>query len=155
MNSVRLICYVLLICAAGCDDGARPSSAISEPQPASHAAVGDKLRDLESRVSGEWTLKEWGGESPRALNIKELVFRFKKGGIWEYEATMTGTYEGMMMKGSGTWAIEGDSFVYKAGDNGGRSHVTIIDGILGLDPDPIVFKEGKTRGKGLYIRRGA
>ena len=110
----------------------RGSQAISSPS----ANITDK------EIVGAWNLKTVGGSESNKINIKSLQLEFSADGKWSYSVSMTGQYEGMELKGSGTYKISGKEFEYTAEANGGKSHIQIKNGFLAFSPDPVVKPNG-------------
>ena len=107
----------------------------------------------EQEILGAWDLKTISGDTPTKINIKSWQVEFSAGGNWSYSGSMTGQFEGMQLKGFGTYRISGNEFQYTAGENSGKSLIEIKDGLLVLSPDPVVKPNGgKDDVRGEYER---
>ncbi len=106
-------------------------------------AVSSPLANLtDKEIIGAWNLKTVGGGEPSKINIKSLQVEFSADGKWSYSVSMTGQYEGMQLKGSGTYKLSSKEFEYTAGENNGKSQVQIKNGLLVFSPDPVVKPNG-------------
>ncbi|MCP3921471.1 MAG: hypothetical protein GY714_02685 [Desulfobacterales bacterium] len=115
-----------------------------------NAYAGDRIPSL--LVGNSWKLKKTSKGSPSKMFIKEYKVNFLHNGNWFYECKLTGKYKGMTMKGSGKWNVKGETLIYTAGDNSGKSHIEIDGDILKFDPDPVVFYNGSEPIKTLYYK---
>lgn len=104
---------------------------------------------------GAWDLKSVGGADPSSINIRTYKVVFEEGGTWRYEATMSGQYEGMQLKGSGSWSVKGDKLQYTAGANKGETSIRISRNSLTLSPDPVLRPKGTDVVEATYARSGA
>ena len=102
--------------------------------------AGDRLPSL--LVSNAWKLVETDKGLPSKMFIKEYKMTFLPDGNWSFNSELTGKYAGMKMNGSGTWRVKEETLIYTAGDNSGKSQIEIKDGILRLNPDPVVVFNG-------------
>ena len=96
----------------------------------------------DKEIVGAWNLKTVSGGAPSKINIKSLQAEFSADGKWSYSVSMTGQYEGMELKGSGTYKLSGNELEYTAGENNGKSQVQIKNGLLVFSPDPVVKPNG-------------
>lgn len=120
-----LLTVLFAVCVSGCNESAQtPASA--------------------GGVAGRWRLQSVADGTPSAVNIKQYEAEFLSDGTWRYEATMAGPFVGTRMKCSGTWKLDGPVLEYSAGDNTGRTRVTISGRVLTFSPDPVVMPDGKT-----------
>ncbi len=99
-------------------------------------AVGPK------ELEGTWILETVAGKPPGLVNIKTWRITFSANQQWTYGGEMDGPFGGVSVNGSGSWKIVSDELDYTAGDNKGRSKLTIGKGILTLTPDPVVSMPG-------------
>lgn len=107
---------------------------------------------LSQNIIGFWNLKSVAGESPSKINIKTWQIEFSENGDWKYSGSMTGQYEGMELKGSGTYKTSENIFEYSAGNNNGKSKIEIKDNTLTFSPDPVVKHNGKDDVMTIYER---
>ena len=97
-------------------------------------------------VYGAWVLKTINGLPPSNLQIKDWRIDFLTNQHWTYSGEMTGHFTGMKLSGEGSWRIQSDSsgsLEYTAGENSGRSTITLRNGLLRLSPDPVIVQDGK------------
>jgi hypothetical protein len=83
------------------------------------------------------------GSDPSTVQIGSYSAAFDKSGSWTYAASMSGKFEGMQLKGQGTWAIKDGTLSWTAGANSGTSKI-IFTGTdqVALDPDPVITTPG-------------
>ncbi len=105
----------------------------------SNVLAGERIPSL---LVGTWKLINTSKGLPIKMFIKEYKVTFLSDGKWMFKTVLAGKYEGMEMKGSGTWQVKGENLLYTAGDNSGISHIEIKEGILKLNPDPVVMFNG-------------
>lgn len=108
----------------------------------SQAISSAPAQTMNEKILGAWNLKTVAGITPDKFNIKSWQAEFFAGGKWDFSGSMSGPYEGMQLKGSGTYQISGNEFHYTAGDRSGKSLIEVKDGLLMLSPDPVVKPNG-------------
>ena len=113
-----------------------------------------KAADARNLVAG-WKLSTVSGQSPAALNIKSWRIEFLTEGNWNYSGEMTGVFEGMKVKGSGTWLVREDQLEYTAGDNKGKTTVHLEGDSLLLSPDPVIRLHGREPVETRYVKVGS
>lgn len=164
---------LLVVC--GCPDSTGPKQSPTPSRPASSAPddnaaqnqadphptgtgendarAADQRRTIsDADVVGTWTLVEFAGEPPEVHQIGTFSATFSLDNTWSYSASMAGRWEGTSMNGSGEWSVVDDRIRYTAGDNSGTSVVSLRDGRLLLDPDPVLRVGGTGEGVGVYLR---
>ncbi|MGJ8674107.1 hypothetical protein [Rubritalea sp.] len=87
---------------------------------------------------------------PSVISLGKYTAIFNKDGTWSYSAKMAGKLEGMEMKGTGTWKVDGSILVYTIGDNQGKSNIQIRNTVLTLSPDPVLLYNGTEPIETLY-----
>ena len=92
-----------------------------------------------------WELKSVAAHPPSALNIRSWKIAFGRDGRWTYSGEMMGRFDGMKLRGDGSWNTKGRRLSYTAGANHGETEFTIKNDFLTLSPDPVVMPDGKTR----------
>ncbi len=119
----------------------------------SQTVVSSSVKNYDKEIIGSWNLKTVSGNSPDKISIKSWKIDFSEDGKWNYSGEMTGQFEGMELKGSGTYKINGKEFEYTAGENSGKSAIEIKDKFLVLSPDPVIKpNSGKVDVKTVYER---
>jgi hypothetical protein len=127
----------VLVCGCG---ASRPNS-----QPAQQPI---RTEDLV----GKWRLVRAGGQAPAVLDIKSLQVYLAGDGTWTSEVEMQGQFAGMSMKGGGKWSLSNGFVSYTSGANSGKSRIRLESGLLILDPDFTIRKDGTTEVVGEYQR---
>lgn len=112
--------------------------------------AGDRLPSL--LVSHSWQLNTTSKGKPEVLNIKEFQSTFSHDGKWVFKSVMSGQFEGMKMNGAGTWRIKDSKLFYTVGGNSGQSNIEIKNGILKLNPDPVLLFNGETPINTVYVK---
>ena len=94
-------------------------------------------------VVGTWYINKANGNNPKELSIDFNAIRFLSNGTFVYEAHINWNEPGKVIKGSGIWSLAKDELVYTINNKSGRSKIKLENGILKLNPDPILAFEGK------------
>ncbi len=92
---------------------------------------------------GTWLLADVDGHPPESIQIGAYRAAFAADGTWTYEAQMKGgKYDGLSLRGNGTWSARGDRLVWTAGAHAGESTLACDGRTLTLDPDPGISPGG-------------
>jgi len=93
-------------------------------------------------LTGSSSLFQGGAKQPESINIKTHIITFSSDGTWKSITEMTGQWAGTKMKASGKWTLDKNIISYTAGDNSGKSTVTLAAQRLTLNPDFIIALDG-------------
>lgn len=114
---------------------------------------GEPPKTARDQILGAWQLQTINGQSPISQNIESYQVQFLNDNTWSYSAKMGGVYQGMEMKGSGTWELNSDTLQYVAGANHGQCKVTLRNDLLTVSPDPVISPNGKEAAVTIYARK--
>lgn len=95
-------------------------------------------KSLSDQMIGRWKLTRLAGQPVAQSQLREWDIQFRKGGVWTYQGSLSGTYAGMRVSGSGRWSIRQRTLTYSAGDARGSSRVELSGRQLTLFPDPVL-----------------
>ena len=111
--------------------------------------AGDRLPSL--LLSNSWQLSNTNIGKPEKINIDGHNATFKNDGTWTYVTILSGPFTGMEMNGKGTWRIVDSTLIYTAGNKKGKSKISIENGILKLNPDPVLAFDGNDALETTYV----
>jgi hypothetical protein len=94
------------------------------------------------------------GNEPSAFGIISFELAFHEDGRWENRLKQKGQYKPVIdVTASGTWKLDGHTLRYEKAEEVLEATVSIKDGALVLDPDPVFAMPGGGV-VGIYVNTG-
>jgi len=101
------------------------------------AKSGERLPSL--LISNSWELQAVTDEQGKAAKISSYILSFKANGSWYYRFKST---QGVKpSKHSCRWRVEGTTLKYQCENSKGESQLSIENGILHFNSDPVLMLE--------------
>jgi hypothetical protein len=105
---------------------------------------GSKASVSAEDLCGKWRLTRVAGGAPATYRIQSLSLSIERNGRWYTETLMADSGDGMIVKASGEWRLQGSLMRHTAGTGWEVSRVVVEGGHLVITPDlTLIGKDGE------------
>jgi hypothetical protein len=110
------------------------------------------LRKRGPMVVGTWVLIKADEQPPDSIGILSMRMTIAADGSLSWESQMRGPWEGMTMRGHGTWSKDGNRIIYARKEQFTESVARFEGSRLVFEPDFVLVRDGSTPVVSVYER---